>query len=98
MIEESRSKAQLRLTSYQRKAARYYNGKVCVPNLRVGDLVLRKVMPNTKVQAHGVFGANWEGPYKVYSVINEGTYYLTNMDDKVLPRAWNAEHLRKYYQ
>ncbi|XP_074364003.1 uncharacterized protein LOC141704715 [Apium graveolens] len=27
-----------------------------------------------------------------------GTYHLEDMDGKLIPRAWNAEHLRKYYQ
>ncbi|XP_074347624.1 uncharacterized protein LOC141686489 [Apium graveolens] len=28
----------------------------------------------------------------------KGTYHLEDMDGKLVPRAWNAEHLRKYYQ
>ena len=98
MIEEVRTNSQIRLASYQQRAARHYNGKVKDRPLRVGDLVLRRVMPNTKVAAHGVFGANWEGPYKVKAVIWGGTYHLVDMNDKMVPRAWNAEHLRKYYQ
>ncbi|XP_074323825.1 uncharacterized protein LOC141660733 [Apium graveolens] len=64
----------------------------------VGDLVLRKVMPNTKNPRHGVFGANWEGPYRVKSILWKGTYHLEDMEGKLVPRAWNAEHLRKNYQ
>ncbi|XP_074374821.1 uncharacterized protein LOC141715244 [Apium graveolens] len=98
MIEETREDSQARLAAYQQRTARHYNGRVKTLPLRVGDLVLRRVMPNTKVPGHGVFGANWEGPYKVKSVLWEGTYHLTDMNDKLIPRAWNAEHLRKYYQ
>ncbi|XP_074370468.1 uncharacterized protein LOC141711715 [Apium graveolens] len=65
---------------------------------RVGDLVLRKVMPNTKIAQHGVLGANWEGPYKVKAILWKGTYRLEDLDGKLIHRAWNAEHLRKYYQ
>ena len=98
MIEETREDSQARLAAYHQRTARHYNGRVKTRPLRVGDLVLRRVMPNTKVPGHGVFGANWEGPYKVKSVLWEGTYHLTDMNDKLVPRAWNAEHLRKYYQ
>ena len=63
--------------------------------LKAGDLVLRKVMPNTKVPGHGVFGANWEGPYKINSVLWEGIYHLTDMDGNLIPRAWNAESFKK---
>ena len=64
----------------------------------MGDLVLRRVLPNMRVPGHGAFGANWEGPYLIKTVIWEGTYHLIDLDGKLIPRAWNAEHLRKYYQ
>ncbi|XP_074342869.1 uncharacterized protein LOC141680581 [Apium graveolens] len=98
MIEETREDAQIRVAAYQQRTARHYNSKVKARTFKVGDLVLRGVMPNTKVVSHGVFGANWEGPYKIKSVFWEGTYHLNDMQDKLIPRAWNAEHLRKYYQ
>ncbi|XP_074378114.1 uncharacterized protein LOC141719638 [Apium graveolens] len=98
MIEETREDAQIRVAAYQQRTARHYNSKVKARTFKVGDWVLRQVMPNTKVVSHGVFGANWEGPYKIKSVLWEVTYHLNDMPDKLIPRAWNAEHLRKYYQ
>ncbi|XP_074378305.1 uncharacterized protein LOC141719836 [Apium graveolens] len=98
MIEETREDALIRIEAYQQRTASYYNSKVRAWTFKVGDLVLRRVMPNTKVVSHGVFGANWEGPYKIKSMLWEGTYHLNDMQDKLFPRAWNVEHLRKYYQ
>ncbi|XP_074327677.1 uncharacterized protein LOC141665588 [Apium graveolens] len=98
MIEETRENAQIRVAAYQQRTTRHYNSKVRARTFKGGDLVLRRVMPNTKVVSHGVFGANWEGPYKIKSVLWERTYHLNDMQDKLIPRAWNAEHLRKYYQ
>ncbi|XP_017217112.1 uncharacterized protein LOC108194669 [Daucus carota subsp. sativus] len=98
MLEETRSGAQLRIASYQQRVERHYNTKVKARPFQVGDLVLRRVMPNTKVASHGVFGANWEGPYKVRVVLFSGTYYLADIEGRDIPRAWNAEHLKKYYQ
>lgn len=98
MVKETREDSPIRLAAYQQRATRHYNGWVKTRPLWVGDLVLRRVMPNTKVPGHGVFGANWEGPYKEKFVLWEDTYHLTDMDNKLLPQAWNAEHLRKYYQ
>ncbi|XP_074355649.1 uncharacterized protein LOC141695290 [Apium graveolens] len=95
LLEETRENSQLRLAAYQQRVARYYNKKVKGQLLKVGDLVLRKVMPNTKNPQHGVFGANWEGPYIIKSILWKGTYHLEDMDGKLIPRAWNAEHLRK---
>lgn len=98
LAEEFRTTSQARLVSYQQRVARFYNSKVRARPLKVGDYVLRRVMPNTKIQNHGVFGANWEGPYRVRAVLWEGTYYLADMEGKHIPRAWNMEHLKKYYQ
>ncbi|XP_074327500.1 uncharacterized protein LOC141665415 [Apium graveolens] len=69
LLEETKESSQLRLATYQQRAARYYNKKVKGQLLKVGDLVLRKVMPNTKNPQYGVFGANWEGPYKIRAIL-----------------------------
>ncbi|XP_074327481.1 uncharacterized protein LOC141665392 [Apium graveolens] len=87
VLEETRENSQLRLTTYQQRAARYYNKKVKGHLLKVRDLVLRKVMPNTKNPQHGVFGANWEGPYKIKAILWKGTYHLEDMEGKLIPRA-----------
>lgn len=59
----------MKLAAYQQRVARFYNRKVKTRSLKVGDLVLQRVIPNIKVANHEVFGANWEGPYKVQSVL-----------------------------
>ncbi|XP_074374795.1 uncharacterized protein LOC141715216 [Apium graveolens] len=87
MIEETREDAQIRIAAYQQRIARHYNSKVRAPTFKVGDMVLCRVMPNTKVVSHGVFGANWEGPCKIKSVLWERTYHLNDMQDKLILRA-----------
>ncbi|XP_074342918.1 uncharacterized protein LOC141690437 [Apium graveolens] len=93
LLEETRENSQLRLTVYQQRVARYYNKKVKGQLLKVGDWVLRKVMPNTRNAQHGVFGANWEGPYKIKAILWKGTNHLEDIEGKLVPRAWNAKHL-----
>ncbi|XP_074377155.1 uncharacterized protein LOC141718675 [Apium graveolens] len=85
-LEEMKENSQIRLVAYQH-AARYYNKKVKGQLLRVGDLVIRKVMPNTKNPQHGVFGANWEGSYKIKAILWKRTYHLEN-----LKGSWFREH------
>ena len=46
----------------------------------------------------GTLGPNWEGPFIVKENLGNGAYYLENMDGAILPRAWNADYLRPYYQ
>ncbi|XP_074323991.1 uncharacterized protein LOC141660908 [Apium graveolens] len=98
LMDEARINSQLKLAAYQQRIARHFNKKVKSVLYKVGDLVLQKVMPNTKIAQHGVLGANWEGPYKVKAILWKGAYRLEDLDGKLIPWAWNAEHLRKYYQ
>ncbi|XP_074378452.1 uncharacterized protein LOC141719990 [Apium graveolens] len=97
-LDEARMNSQLKLAAYQQRIVRYFNKKVKSVPYKVGDLVLRKVMPNNIIAQYGVLGVNWEGPYKVKAIFWKGTYRLEDLDDKLIPRAWNAEHLRKYNQ
>ena len=63
-----------------------YNQKVQPRQFLVGDLVLRKVIENTKDQADEKFGPNWEGPYKITKFDGKGAYYLEDHDNKQIPR------------
>ena len=53
------------MEKYQQKMAEYYNKKVKLRRLEVGDLVLRKVLVATKDLNQGKLGPMWEGPYRV---------------------------------
>jgi hypothetical protein len=77
--------------------ARYFDRKVKPRSFKIGDLVLRKVTPATKDPVEGKLASNWEGPYKVISCRRPGAYHLEDYVGKVLPRPWNAEHLRRYF-
>ncbi|RWW57337.1 hypothetical protein BHE74_00035884, partial [Ensete ventricosum] len=45
----------------------------------------------------GKLAPNWESPYRVESTIREGTYVLTMMEGKRLPRIWHISNLQKFY-
>ena len=47
-LDEIRDKASSRMTRYQQKMAEYYNRRVKLRRLDIGDLVLRKVTIATK--------------------------------------------------
>ena len=86
------------MAKHKEAMARYYNRKVKVRRFNTGDLVLRKVSQATKDPSQGKLGLAWEGPYKVIRHYREGFYYLKSLDGLELPRPWNIEHLKKYYQ
>ena len=48
---------------YQQKMVEYYNKRVKLRRLDIGDLVLRKVTTVTRDSAQGKLGPTWEGPY-----------------------------------
>jgi hypothetical protein len=64
---------------------------------QIRDLVLRKVMTNTRKANEGKLGPNWEGPYKVISLAGVGSYRLEDLDGKLILKPWNICNLRKYF-
>ena len=58
LVEERRENAMVQLTYYQHKLKQGYNMNVKLRPLALGDLVLRKVLGNTKNPAWGKLGLN----------------------------------------
>ncbi|GAV79165.1 hypothetical protein CFOL_v3_22630 [Cephalotus follicularis] len=98
LVEELRDKAAIKVVSYQQRMSRYYNNKVNPRPLRKGDLVLRNAAVADSTGTRGKLAPNWEGPYKVKRMLRPGTFELETLGGREIPRAWNAEHLRKYYE
>ena len=55
-LDEVREEASVRVTKYQQRMADYYNKRVKLRRLDIGDLVLRKVTPATRDPAQGKLG------------------------------------------
>ena len=84
LVEEWRENAMVQLAYYQHKLKQGYDMNVKLRPLAPGDLVLRKVLGNTKNSAWGKLGPNWEGPYCITSVAGIGAYYLEDLDEKTV--------------
>ena len=97
LLEECRESATIRLTKYQQKLIRRYNRDVRRREFGAGDLVLQKVVRNTWDISAGKFAPTWEGPYRVTAIAGAGAYYLEDLDERPLPRPWNAHNLKKFY-
>ena len=65
--------------------------------LAPGDLVLRKVVGTTKNPSWGKLGPDWEGPYRITSMVDIGAYFLEDLDENVISCLWNVNNLRRYY-
>lgn len=97
LLQERRDEARITWAAYQRRVARYFNKIVNPRKFQVGDWVMRKVNLMTKDPAEGKLAAKWEGTYRVVKCHEKGAYHLATTEGKPVPRAWNAEHLKKYY-
>ena len=97
LIEERRENAMVQLACYQHKLKQDYDINVKLRLLAPGDLVLRKVIGNTKIPTWGKLGPNWEGPYRITLVVGVGAYYLEDLDEKAVLHHWNVNNLKMYY-
>ena len=97
-LDEVRNQASQRMTKYQQKIAEHYNQRVKLKRFNIGDLVIRKVNLATKDPTQGKLGPTWEGPYRVVHYSRQGSYHLEDSEGKRLPRPWNVEHLKRYYE
>ncbi|KAL5843029.1 hypothetical protein ACOSQ3_013632 [Xanthoceras sorbifolium] len=98
LIEEKREAARLKIAVYQQRVARYYSRKVKIQRFKKGDLVLRLLLLGARNSQEGALSPNCKGPYIIDENLNNSAYHLPTIDGARVPRDWNAEHLRKYYQ
>ncbi|GAV70477.1 hypothetical protein CFOL_v3_13975 [Cephalotus follicularis] len=98
LVEELRDKATIRVAAYQQRVSRYYNKRVNPRPLKEGDLILCNAAIADPTGTRGKLAPNWEGPYKVKRVLRPETFKLETLWGREIPRVWNTEKLRKYYQ
>ncbi|KAK0575146.1 hypothetical protein LWI29_034598 [Acer saccharum] len=96
-LEEIRDAAQVRNSAYQQRAARYYNSHVRERRFQLGDLVLRRVSPNTKDKSSGSLADKWEGPYIIKRIVGHGAYMIARPEGSLVPRPCNAQYLKIFY-
>ena len=84
LLEEKHEQPLKRVEDYQRKIARYYDRQVRPNSFKLGDLVLKKLLPARKDPTHRKLGPNWEVPYIVSRVIRPGNYELQIEEGKTL--------------
>ena len=91
VLEERQESVTIQLVEYQQKLSRRYNRDMRKREFGAGDLVLRKVMRNTRDVNAGQLAPTWEGPYKVTAIAGAGAYYLEDLNERPLSRPWNAQ-------
>nr|XP_009803544.1 PREDICTED: uncharacterized protein LOC104248892 [Nicotiana sylvestris] len=65
-VEKRRDMAYIKMVAQKQQAKRYYNKKVKVSLLKVGDFYVLKAKTQAgKESREGKLGTNWDGPYKI---------------------------------
>ena len=82
---------------YHQKLKQGCDVNVKFRSLAPRDLVLRKVVGAAKNPFWGKLRPNWEGSYRITSVVGIGAYYLEDLNEKAVPRPWNVNNLKMYY-
>jgi hypothetical protein len=93
-IDERRWRAAIRNAWYNQALRRYHQRFVHSRELRVEDLVLRRVLNREGLHK---LSPSWEGPFKVTEICRPGCVRLATTEGVPLPNSWNIEHLRKFY-
>ena len=86
------------MAAYQQRISRTYNKNIRIRRFKVRDWVLRKAFQNTTNPADGKLAPKWEGPYEIESESGKGAYRIKDMEGDMLPRSWNAIHLKLYFK
>jgi hypothetical protein len=94
LIDERRWRAVVQNARYGQALRRYHQRFVHSRELRVGDLVLRRILNREGLHK---LSPSWEGPFKVSKVCRPGSVRLAKEEGVQLPNPWNIEHLRKFY-
>jgi hypothetical protein len=94
LVDERRWRAAVRNTWYNQALRCYHQRFVRSRELRVGDLVLRRILNREGLHK---LSPSWEGPFKVTKVRRPGSVRLATEEGMQLPNPWNIEHLRKFY-
>ena len=98
LLEERREQASIVSEAQRQKAAGYHNRRVRAKQFKIGDLVLRRADIGKGSSGTGKLGPNWEGPYQISEITTKRAYRIKDMQGKELPRYWNSDCMRKYYQ
>ncbi|XP_020229889.1 uncharacterized protein LOC109810756 [Cajanus cajan] len=97
LLDETREHARVQEEACKLRASRRYNSKLKPRSFHEGDLVWGATGNARKDTSAGKFAANWEGPFRILECLQNGAYRLTELSGKVLPRTWNATHLKFYF-
>ncbi|XP_058099813.1 uncharacterized protein LOC131244184 [Magnolia sinica] len=83
---------------YQRRIARAYNKRVRKRSFKVGDMIMKRILPPHLPDSRGKFKPSWDGPLIIREVLPGGALRLTNLRGEDLSEPINADHVKIYHR
>ncbi|XP_037497867.1 uncharacterized protein LOC119371572 [Jatropha curcas] len=80
----------------KRRIAKHFNKRVHPKLLRVGDLGMKQMQPNTH-DPRGKFKPNWEGPILIKRMFSKGAVKLLDLEGNEFIEPINVDRLKKFY-
>ncbi|XP_057451799.1 uncharacterized protein LOC130743570 [Lotus japonicus] len=85
------------LTRQKDRIARAYNKKVRVKSFMPGDYVWKVILPvDKKDKRYGKWAPNWEGPFKVETVLHGNAYSIKELGGRTRQMTINDKYLKAY--
>lgn len=75
LLDEKGLRAAEHAQIYQKRISWAYDKKVLESKFKIGDLVLKKIMPSRDPHPRGKLKPNREGPYYFISAVHPGNAY-----------------------
>ena len=97
LADEKRMRALSHSQCYQKRIARAYNKRVRKRSFKVGDMVMKKILPSHLPDPRGKFKPSWDGPLIVREVLPGGALRLTSMRGVDLPEPTNADNVKIFH-
>nr|KYP34383.1 hypothetical protein KK1_044677 [Cajanus cajan] len=86
------------LVQQKEKVERSYNKRVKTQRFRVGDLVLKVILPiDQKSRYLGKWSYNWEGPFIVEQVYSKNAYIIKEINSNI-SKVMNGKYLKCFHR
>nr|KYP69038.1 hypothetical protein KK1_022688 [Cajanus cajan] len=98
-LEEERLLALQNMVQQKERIEKTYNKRVKMRSFRVGDLVLKVILPMDQKSRHlSKWSYNWEGPFKIEQVYSKKAYIIKEINSNATSRVINGKYLKYFYQ
>nr|KYP33212.1 hypothetical protein KK1_045958 [Cajanus cajan] len=98
-LDEESLMALQNIIQQKEKVEKTYNKRVKAQNFRVGELVLKVILPiDQKSQHLGKWSYNWECPFIIDQVYSKNAYVIKETNSRLASKVINEKYLKKFHE